>query len=39
MEDTTKYGLLALVGLSILGIGVYVFRKKIFESKTLNISS
>ena len=37
MEDTTKYGLLALVVLSILGIGVYVFRKKIFESKTLNI--
>jgi hypothetical protein len=34
MEESTKIGILALVGLSLLGIGAYVFRKKLFNTNT-----
>ncbi len=37
MEESTKIGILTLAGLSLLGIGAYVFRKKIFNTKIFNL--
>lgn len=34
MEESTKIGIFAIAGLSLLAIGAYVFREKLFKNKT-----